>query len=60
MEPIKAFNFTIEEDINIAIKNVTKSQKYTIKYYDNLKMGEKCLLNNTFIKKGNTLKIKFN
>ena len=60
VEPRKAFNFTSEAEINIVINNVIKSQKYTIKYYDSLRKGEKCLLNNSFIKKGNTLKVKFN
>ena len=31
IDPIKAFNFSKEEKINIVIKNAIKSQKYSIK-----------------------------
>ena len=46
VEPIKAFNFKDQNDINNDIKNVIKSQK---KIYEPIKMNEKCLLNDIYI-----------
>ena len=60
IEPVKAFNFTDEDDINNVISNVFKSQKKFVNNFNIIKKGEKCLLKDLYIKKGKFLKIKFN
>ena len=55
IEPVKAFKFKKEEDINKLITNVIKSQNYVYKSYEGLKKGEKCLLNDNFQIKNNIL-----
>ena len=60
IEPFKSFNFTEENYINNVISNTLKSQKFTNKIYFGIDKGEKCLLNECFLKKGNRLKNIFN
>ena len=49
VEPIKAFNFKDQNDINNVIKNVIKSQKKIYENFEPIKMNEKCLLNDIYI-----------
>lgn len=46
--------------MNNVISNTLKSQNFTNKNYFLPDKGEKCLLNDGFIKKGNTIMNKFN
>ena len=59
IEPIKAINFKDEKLIEQVIKNIIKSQSNKFGDYQYIiKKGDKCLLNNTYIKKGNNLSCK--
>ena len=61
MEPIKAIKLTDAKKIETIISNIIKSQGFKNYTYNNsIIKGEKCLLNCIYIKKGTTLKNKFN
>ena len=51
LEPIKAFKLTDENDINNIIQNILKSQAKVFKNINIISKGEKCLLNEIYLKK---------
>ena len=61
IEPIKAIKLKDENIIEQLIKNMLKSQSKKLKIMNTvLKNGDKCFLNDIFIKNGNNLKCKYN
>ena len=60
VEPFSKFQSYDEEDINNVIKNTLKIQAKIYKYNNTINKASKCSLNETYIKKDNVLKNKFN
>ena len=61
IEAIKVIKLKNEKLIEQVIKKILNSQSNKIKNYESIiKKGDKCLLNNIYIKKGKSLKCKYN
>ena len=61
IEPIKSIKLKDEKLIEQVNKNILNSQSNKLKNYESIiKKGDKCLLNNIYIKKEKTLKCKYN
>ena len=61
IEPIKAIKLKDEKIIEQVIKNIFNSQSNKLKNFESIiKKGDKCLLNNIYIKRRKSLKCKYN